>query len=190
MGRRFTSPSCLPLDSARHTVSTAWLLLVNGTLNTIGKLELLGIKPSIEARLVGPSFSFQVQAFETGRSTPESTGFSSLLLLACFLAAAFASQCFLDSLSLAGLQVKRVTLDFLDDVLGLYLTLEPPKRVFKGFTLLKSNFRQRTANPLSVPTRLDSYGKPYPPKSSGMYRNFHYASKIHPHGKLHLPGCE
>jgi hypothetical protein len=27
VGRRFTSPSCLPLDSARHTVCTAWILL-------------------------------------------------------------------------------------------------------------------------------------------------------------------
>jgi hypothetical protein len=31
----------------------------------------------------------------------------------------------------------------------LYLTLEPPKRVFEGFTLLKSNFCQRTTPPNS-----------------------------------------
>jgi hypothetical protein len=42
-----------------------------------------------------------------------------------------------------------VTLYFLNYVLGLYLPLEPPKRVFEGFTLLKSNFRQRTTPPCS-----------------------------------------
>ncbi len=81
---------------------------------------------------------------------PETTVFHLVLLFACFLAAPFASQRFLDSFSLSGLQAKRVTLDFLDYVLGLYLTLEPQKRVFKGFTLLKSNFRQQTA-PLARP---------------------------------------
>ena len=73
----------------------------------------------------------------------------SILFFACFFAAALASQCFLNSLSLAGLQVKRVTLYFLDDVLGLYLPLEPPKGVLEGFSLLKSNFRQRTTPPYS-----------------------------------------
>ena len=72
-----------------------------------------------------------------------------VLFFARFLAATLASQCFLDSLSLAGLQVKRVTLYFLNNVLGLYLPLEPPKRIFEGFTLLKSNFRQRTTPPYS-----------------------------------------
>ncbi len=74
---------------------------------------------------------------------------SLVLFLACFLAATLASQRFFYSLPLAGLQVKRVTLHFLDDVLGLYLPLEPPKRVFEGLTLLKSNFRQRTTPPHS-----------------------------------------
>ena len=43
-----------------------------------------------------------------------------------------------------------MTFYFLDNVLSLYLSLKPPKRVFEGFTLLKSNFRQRT----TPPTRL------------------------------------
>jgi len=42
-----------------------------------------------------------------------------------------------------------VTLYFLNNVLGLYLSFEPPQRVFEGFTLLKSNFRQRTTPPRS-----------------------------------------
>jgi hypothetical protein len=72
-----------------------------------------------------------------------------ILFFTCFLAATLASQRFFYPLPLAGLQVKRVTLYFLDYVLGLYLSLEPPKRVFEGFTLLKSNFRQRTTPPRS-----------------------------------------
>jgi len=81
---------------------------------------------------------------------PKANGlFSLVLFLACFLAAALASQRFFYSLPLAGLQVKRVTLYFLDNVLGLYLPLEPPQGVFEGFTLLKSNFRQQLHPPTS-----------------------------------------
>jgi hypothetical protein len=90
-----------------------------------------------------PTFKFSERAARVG----ETTRLSLVLFLACFLAAAFASQRFLDSLPLAGLQVKRVTLYFLDNVLGLYLSLKPPQRVFEGFTLLKSNFCQRTTPP-------------------------------------------
>ena len=42
-----------------------------------------------------------------------------------------------------------MTLYFFNDVFSLYLSLKPPKRVFEGFTLLKSNFRQRTTPPYS-----------------------------------------
>jgi hypothetical protein len=73
----------------------------------------------------------------------------SILFFACFFAAALARQSFLNALSLAGLQVKRVTLYFLDNVLGLYLPLEPPKGVLEGFSLLKSNFCQQTTPPYS-----------------------------------------
>ena len=90
----------------------------------------------------------------TGRPHQQTARFPLVLFLACFLAAALASQRFFYSLPLAGLQVKRVTLYFLNNVLGLYLPLEPPQRVFEGFTLLKSNFRQRTTPP--TPSKLDS----------------------------------
>jgi hypothetical protein len=46
-----------------------------------------------------------------------------------------------------------VTLYFFNNILGLYLPLEPPQRIFEGFTLLKSNFRQRTTPP--CPSQLD-----------------------------------
>jgi hypothetical protein len=90
----------------------------------------------------------------TGRRTSERPVFFLVLFLTCLLAAALASQRFFYSLSLAGLQVKRVTFYFLNNVLGLYLSLKPPKCVFEGFTLLKSNFRQRTTPP--HPSKLDS----------------------------------
>ncbi len=85
----------------------------------------------------------------TGRPQPRTARLASVLFLACFLAAALASQRFFYALPLAGLQVKRVTLYFLDNVLGLYLPLESPQCVFEGFTFLKSNFRQQTTPPHS-----------------------------------------
>ena len=102
---------------------------------------------SVETRLAASRFQFSI--VRNGSPLQRTARSSLVLFLACFLAAALASQRFLDSLSLAGLQVKRMTLYFLDNVLGLYLPLEPPQRVFEGFTLLKSNFRQRTTPPHS-----------------------------------------
>jgi hypothetical protein len=72
-----------------------------------------------------------------------------ILFLACFLAAALASERFFYSLPLARLQVERVTLYFLNYVLGLYLPLEPPKRVLERLSFLESNFCQRTTPPCS-----------------------------------------
>ena len=73
----------------------------------------------------------------------------SVLLFASFFSAALSRQRFFYALSFAGLQIKRMTFYFLDNVFGLYLPLEPAKRVLKGFTLLKSNFSQRTTPPYS-----------------------------------------
>ena len=95
------------------------------------------------------AFRPNFQIVRNGPLAGERPVFSLVLFLTCFLAAAFASQRFFNSLPFAGLQVKRVTFYFLDNVLGLYLTLKPPQRVFEGFTLLKSNFRQRTTPPRS-----------------------------------------
>jgi hypothetical protein len=82
-----------------------------------------------------------------GPSNSERPVFSLILFLARFLSTALAGQRFFYSLPLAGFQVKRVTLYFFNDVLGLYLTLESPQRVFEGLTLLKSNFCQLTTPP-------------------------------------------
>ena len=55
----------------------------------------------------------------------------SVLLFARFLAGAFARQRFFHPLLFAGLQVKGVTLDFLNDVLRLHFTLEATQSVFQ-----------------------------------------------------------
>ena len=66
------------------------------------------------------------------RATTKSCGPEvSVLLFACFLAAALARQGFFHPLLFAGLRVKGVTLDFLNDVLRLYFTLEATQSVFQ-----------------------------------------------------------
>ena len=78
----------------------------------------------------------------------------SILLLACFLACALACQRLLHPLFLTGLQVKRVTLYFFNDVLLLHLPLEATQGVFKRLAFLQSDFCQRNYTP--KPVRLDS----------------------------------
>src|SRR5579875_3636398 len=66
-----------------------------------------------------------------------------ILLLANFLAIAFACKGFLDAALFAWLQVEGVALDLFDDVLGLHFALEAAQRIFKRFTLLNSNLCQK-----------------------------------------------
>src|SRR5258707_11166050 len=94
-------------------------------------------------------FRGRISSAKNGPSPLANGPFSLVLFLTCFLAAALASQPFFYSLPLAGLQVKRVTLYFLDNVLVLYLPLEPPQRAFEAFTPLNSDFSQRTNPPHS-----------------------------------------
>jgi hypothetical protein len=65
-----------------------------------------------------------------------------ILLLADLLAIALASQRFLHALLFTRLQIKRVTLDFLDNVFRLHLTLKASQCVLKGFAFLYSNLCQ------------------------------------------------
>jgi hypothetical protein len=58
-----------------------------------------------------------------------------------FYDSACAQSC-LDATLLTGLQVVGVTLDFLDDVLLLYLPLEPAQRIFQRFAFLYANLCQ------------------------------------------------
>ncbi len=65
-----------------------------------------------------------------------------VLFLANLLAVAFACQRFLHTLLLARFQVKRVTLDLLDNVFRLHFSLKTAQRIFKGFAFLHSNLCQ------------------------------------------------
>ena len=73
-----------------------------------------------------------------------------VLLFASLLTASLPCQRFFYALPLSRLQIERVTFHFLDDVLGLYLALEPAQRVLEGFPLLKSNFSHWNYTPLLV----------------------------------------
>lgn len=73
-----------------------------------------------------------------------------VLLFTRLLPTALASQCFFHTLLLAGLQIKRVPLHFFNYVFLLHLTLEATKRIFEGFSLLKSNFCQTDYTPKLV----------------------------------------
>ena len=81
------------------------------------------------------------------------------LLFASFLPAAFACQGFLDSLFLAGLQIKGVPLDLLNNVFLLHFALEPPQSVLEGLALLRPNFGQLAYTPKPVRNRPSSYGR-------------------------------
>src|SRR5207237_2145619 len=84
---------------------------------------------------------------------------SLVLLFASFLPAALPRQRFFHTLLFAGLQVKGVTLDLLDDVFLLHLALKTPQCILEGFSLLQSNFSQRTNTPKLVPFVRASYCK-------------------------------
>ena len=84
-----------------------------------------------------------------GRPPEEETHRLLILFFTSFFPTAFARERFFDALFFAGLQVKGVTLDLLDDVFLLHLALEATQRVFEGFALLESDFRQLTTPPNS-----------------------------------------
>ena len=70
-----------------------------------------------------------------------------VLFLARLLAGSLASQRSLHALLLAGLQVKGVALDLLDNVFLLHLALKAAQSVLEGFALLKPNFCQTYTPP-------------------------------------------
>ena len=86
-----------------------------------------------------------------GRRLKTATHRLSVLLLASLFATPFPCQSFLDTLFFAGLQVKGVALNLLDNVFLLHLALETSQRVFEGFSLLNSDFRQTYYTPKLVP---------------------------------------
>ena len=71
----------------------------------------------------------------------------SILFFANFLTCALARQRGLYAFFFTGLQVKGVALDLFDNVFLLHFALEAAQSVFKGLTLLQSNFRQTDTPP-------------------------------------------
>ena len=65
-----------------------------------------------------------------------------ILLLTDLLAIALASKRFFHALLLTWFQIKRVTLDFLDNVFRLHLALKAAQGILKGFAFLYSNLCQ------------------------------------------------
>ena len=64
------------------------------------------------------------------------------MLFTNFLAIALTRERFFYALLFTWFQIKGVTLDFLDNVFGLYLALEAAQSIFKGFAFLYSNLCQ------------------------------------------------
>ena len=65
-----------------------------------------------------------------------------VLFLAELLSGTFAGQRLFHSAFGARLQIEGVTFDFLDDVLGLHLALEPAQCILDRLSFLQSNFCQ------------------------------------------------
>ena len=70
-----------------------------------------------------------------------------VLFLTCLLASSLASESSFHTLLFAGLQVKGVALDLLDNVFLLHLTLKAAQSVLEGLSLLKPNFCQTDTPP-------------------------------------------
>ena len=66
----------------------------------------------------------------------------SILLFTNFLAIAFTRKRLFHAFLLTRFQIKRVTLYFLDNVLGLHLAFETAQSIFEGFSFLNTNLCQ------------------------------------------------
>jgi hypothetical protein len=67
----------------------------------------------------------------------------SILLFPSLFAVPLARERLFDAALFSGLEVVGVTLDFLDDVLLLYLALEAAERIFQRLAFLDANFCQK-----------------------------------------------
>ena len=85
--------------------------------------------------------------FEQGRPGKERPSTALVLFFTRLFASTLASESSLYTLLLAGLQVKGVALDLLDNVFLLHLALKTAQRVLEGFTLLKPYFCQTDTPP-------------------------------------------
>jgi len=73
-----------------------------------------------------------------------------VLLLTSFFPAALSRQRFFHALFLAGLQIKGVALNLLNNIFLLHFALKATQGIFDGFTFLQPDFRQRNNTPKLV----------------------------------------
>jgi hypothetical protein len=85
--------------------------------------------------------------FEQGRPGKERPSTALILFFARLLASTLTCESSFNPLLLAGLQVKGVALDLLDNVFLLHLALKTPQRILERFTLLKPYFCQTDTPP-------------------------------------------
>ena len=84
----------------------------------------------------------------SSKAAPEGAAlFRLVLFFTCLLASSLASKRGFYALLLAGLQVKGVALDLLDNVFLLHLALKASQSVLEGFSLLKPYFCQTDTPP-------------------------------------------
>jgi hypothetical protein len=101
---------------------------------------MMSMKSLLQLEMVGARF-------EQSRPGKERPFTALVLFFARFLASPLACESSLNTLFLAGLQIKGVALDLLDNVFLLHLALKTAQSILKGFTLLKSHFRQTDTPP-------------------------------------------
>ncbi len=79
----------------------------------------------------------------SSHETAARSGASLILLLTDLFAIALACKRLFHALLLTWLQIKRMTLHFLDDVFRLHFALESAQRILKWFAFLYSNLSQK-----------------------------------------------
>ena len=104
---------------------------------------------SMKSLLAAQNGGGQIERSRPGKERPLTalTLLRLVLFFTRFLASPLACESSLNTLFLAGLQIKGVALDLLDNVFLLHLALEAAQRVLEGFTLLKPYFCQTYTPP-------------------------------------------
>ncbi len=106
------------------------------------RLSLPGPVGMAGVHLIGDSGGRLLRLERGGDGRPWLRSLELILLLTDLLAIALACERFFHALLLTWFQIKRVTLDFLDDVFSLHLALKAPQGILKGFAFLYSNLCQ------------------------------------------------
>ena len=136
-----TSPSRLPLDSARHAPGTE-----HGYSYCLKDAERIRTAEFCLLQLCwwGPGGAGPPRE---GATLIASVSTNLVLLLANLFTSTLASESGFYAFFLTRFQVKGVAFYLFNDVFLLHFALKAAQSVFKGFTLLQSNFRQADTPP-------------------------------------------